>query len=122
MQACIACRLRFMWVSSAPHGLKADTRPDPPFDATAILLNPIAQVAALEDANQSQLPSFNPSTQLFASQNRIASQYAWLPMITFLSGRPCRLSTLRRNRLAAARLRRRLSQNSIALPFPSIVG
>jgi 4-hydroxy-4-methyl-2-oxoglutarate aldolase len=36
----------------------------------------------------------------------MASRFVWLPSITIRSGRPCRLSALLRNRLAAARLRR----------------
>jgi hypothetical protein len=50
----------------------------------------------------------------------MASRFVWLPSMTIRWGRPWRLSALRRNRLAAVRLRRSLNQNSTVSPLLSI--
>ena len=58
-------------------------------------------------------------SRLFASQARIASRLVWLPSITIRSRQPCRLSALLRKRLAAAKFRRSLNQNSTESPLPT---
>jgi hypothetical protein len=55
-----------------------------------------------------------------ASQDKIASRLVWLPSMTIRSGRPWRLSALRKNRLAAVRFRRSLNQNSTVSPLLSM--
>jgi len=57
-----------------------------------------------------------------ASHDRMASRLAWLLSMTIRSGRPCCLKALRRERLAAVKLRRSLNRNSTVSPVRSMAG